>query len=404
MNTAPEILAPAGDWSHLSAALNAGADAVYFGAGELNMRSTAPNFSVDDFPEIAERCHAHGARVYLTLNTLVFEEELDTVETIIAAAAKAGIDAVIGWDPAVLMAAQRHHLELHLSTQASVANRAALQAYKEHYGIQRVVLARECTLQQVTALHSGCPDVELEVFAHGAMCVAVSGRCFLSAFQYGKSANRGECYQSCRREYQIVNEEEDFELTVTPQHIMSPQDLCTLPFLEKLIEAGVRSFKIEGRNRSPEYVSAAVTAYREVRDAILRGDDPDKLSDLKQRHITQLGRVFNRGFSSGFYMGRPIDQWTGGGSESTVKKEVVGIVTNYFAKVNAAEVLVQASGFELGDTLRIQGPTTGNLEFDVSSIQIDGESVSQCERGRHIAIAVPDRVRRNDRVFLVKPA
>ncbi len=404
MKHMPEILAPVGDWAHLAAALKAGADAVYFGVGELNMRSSAPNFLVDDLPRLANKCHRFGARAYLALNTLIYEDELETVDAILDGAATAGIDAVIGWDPAVLEGATSRGLELHLSTQASVANPRAAASYAHHYGVSRIVLARECTLAQIQTLMAQLPAIEIEVFAHGAMCVAVSGRCLISSFQYGKSANRGECYQPCRREYRIVNDDEGLELTVGSQHVMSPNDLCTLPFLESLITAGIHSLKIEGRNRSPEYVATAVTAYREVRDAILDGTDNVSLDALKQLHIERLSRVFNRGFSSGFYLGRPLDQWTGGGSEAVAKKEVVGIVTNYFSRVKAAEILIQAAAIGTGDTLIVQGPTTGSLEFAVTSMQIDGEPVERGSKGMYVAIQVPERIRRNDRVFVVRPA
>ena len=413
---APEILAPAGEWSSLHAALDAGCDAVYFGVEGLNMRAGARNFQLADLPAITRRCHHRGCRAYLTLNTLVFDREIETVETLLQAAADAGVDAVIASDLAVIEAARAHALEVHVSTQMSVSNSRTLLLLHRQFGVRRFVPARECTLADLVrmrrALTASDPQaaaaIELEVFAHGAMCVSVSGRCFLSQFQTGTSANRGECQQPCRREYRIEATDEDamaFELG--PDYVMSPQDLCTLPFLEQLIEAGVASLKIEGRGRSPEYVGIVTRAYREVAACYLASRREDgfaaRYARLKALHLERMRGVYNRGFSSGFYMGKPLDAWTrGNGSLATRRKTYAGLVTNYYRQLGVAEVHLQGGDVQVGDTVYFIGDTTGALEQRVDSMQVEHEPVTVARKGMHVAIRTTGKVRRNDKLYVVE--
>ena len=407
-----EILAPAGEWACLEAAIGSGCDAVYFGVEGLNMRSSARNFRTEELPRIVSRCREAGVLAYLTLNALVYDREFEVLDGLLDAAAAAGVDAVIASDLAVVAGASQRGLEVHVSTQMSIANSRSLAELARHYGIRRFVLARECTLDDINLLREnlakvGVGGIELEAFAHGAMCVAVSGRCFMSQFQYGKSANRGECLQPCRREYRIVNDEEDQEFALGSDYVMSPQDLCTLPFVEKLLETGIRSLKIEGRNRSPEYTATVTRAYRSVVDFYLQHkDDPGFAGAFeleKAGQLKRLQRVFHRGLSNGFFMGRPMEAWTeSGGSQATVRKFYVGPVTNYYARVGAAEVLVQDNAVRCGDEGIFIGPTTGVLEQLIESMQIEHAAVEQADKGMLVAIKTAAPVRRGDKLYVVR--
>jgi putative protease len=410
----PEILSPAGEWSALEAAVRGGCDAVYFGIGKLNMRASALNFKSDELGEIVSRCRESGVRSYLTLNTIVCEKELGLLDESLEAAAAAGVDAVIASDLSVIDGAVVRGLEVHLSTQMSISNSRSLAVMFRTFGIRRFVLARECTLADIELIRSQLRDqlgaeadtIELEAFAHGAMCVAVSGRCFMSQFQYGKSANRGECLQPCRREYRVTNTEEDQSFDLGDHYVMSPKDLCTLPFVEKLMDVGIVSLKIEGRNRSPEYVGAVTRAYREVVDAyISQRNEPgfaENFSALKQRHQKSIERVFHRGYSSGFFMGQPMDAWTNsGGSQAATRKAYVGLVTNYFARPGVAEVLVQDQSIALGDSVIFTGSKTGALEQVIESMQLDHKAVDAVEKGALVAIKTDEPVRRNDRLYII---
>jgi U32 family peptidase len=415
MTSPIEILAPAGAWPHLQAAIHAGADAVYFGVEAFNMRSSAPNFKVRELPAVVRRCRAGGVRAYLALNSIIYERELPAIRRILDAARDAGVDAVIAADFAVLEEARARQLEVHVSTQMSISNSVALRALGRHWGVRRIVLARECSLDDIRRIRralagasaaggEGDRGIELEVFAHGAMCVAVSGRCFLSQFQYGKSANRGECLQPCRRMYRIVNTEEDQAFDLGAHHVMSPKDICTLPFLDRLLAAGVASLKIEGRNRSPEYVHVTVAAYRAVTDAILEARPAAERQALVERQLQRLQQVYNRGFAGGFYMGRPLDAWArGDDSCATARKHYCGPVVNYYARPGVAELEIQAHPIACGDTLLIIGPTTGVAEVVVESLQIEHATVAAAGPGRHVAVRVPVKVRRNDRAYVLKP-
>jgi putative protease len=404
----PEILAPAGNRPCLAAALHAGADAVYFGLRGLNMRAQASrSFGVGDLGRIADDCHAAGAKAYLALNTIIYENELPKARRFLTAAKEAGIDAVIAWDFAVLRMAAEIGVPVHLSTQASVSNSESLAFFHETFGIRRFVLARECTLAQIRAMRKRMgEEVEVEVFAHGAMCVAVSGRCFMSESLCGKSANRGECQQPCRREYRVADEDSKAGFRVGRDYLLSPEDLCTLPFLDKLLDAGVASLKIEGRGRAPEYVDTVVRAYRQAVDFYCenkgRRGYRKEWQELQKELVEKLGAAFHRGMSSGFFMGKPLDQWTDRpGNRASHSKREIGKVVNYYRKASAMEVEVKNAEFRVGDEIMVQGPTTGVLRQVVESIQVEREEREVARRGENVAVRIDGVVRRQDRVFLV---
>ncbi len=397
---AVELLAPAGDFTCLQAAIQGGADAVYFGVGELNMRGGgARNFSVDDFPEIGRRAHEAKIKVYLALNVLVLPSELSRVDDILSNA-KDHVDAVICWDPAVITRCRAYGIPFHISTQASVANAESARFYKD-LGAKRIVLARECSLDDVRSIRSEA-DIPVEVFGHGAMCVSVSGRCFFSQDVFGLSANRGKCLQNCRRKYRITDSEDegaDFELG--ENYVLSAKDMCTLPFLEMILEAGVDALKIEGRGRNAEYVQTVTRAYRTAIDGWAAGALDDQ---LKEKLIASVKTVFHRDFSSGFYMGVPVNEFAQSyGNCSKTRKEIVGIVENQYRKAGAVAILVQSHSFTVGDTLMIQGPTTGVVTFAVTSIRQEEDELDTAPRGR---VTVPLdgelRVRPNDKVFILQ--
>ena len=411
----PELLSPAGDPVSLRAALDAGADAVYFGAGGLNMRMRARNFRTEDLPSIVSTCREYNARAYLTLNTIVYENECRALDSSIDAAADAGVDAVICWDHAVIQSAARRGLAVHLSTQASVSNSRSIIRFFRNDGIRRFVLARECSLDHIRSIRSSlraelgdeAEKIELEVFIHGAMCVSVSGRCFMSESITGDSGNRGECLQPCRREYRIIDVEGEYEFDIGRDYVMSPKDLCTMPFLEQILTSGVHSLKVEGRMRSPEYVSAVTGAYRAAIDFFF--DSPERVpggfDELKVRLTNDMRSVFNRDFSPGYYMGRPSAAWAKtANSQAERRKETVGVVVNYYRKAGAAEIRVQGASFRPGDELLIQGPTTGNLSVQVESIQVEHKTVESAMQGMHVAVPVSRQVRPNDAVFRRFPA
>jgi putative protease len=416
MTSIPELLAPSGDWISLDAAVDAGADAIYFGVRGFNMRAGARNFSIRDMPKVVKLCHERKVRSFLTLNVVVFERELNRLEKLLKAAKTAGVDAVICSDFAVLSLARKLGLEVHASTQMSVANSSSI-IFLHELGVRRFVLARECSLDDIHKIKVSlrkalgkekADQVVIEAFAHGAMCVSMSGRCFLSNFETGKSANRGECAQQCRREYRIVEEREGQELTLGKDYILSPKDLCTLPFIEKLIAAGVGSLKIEGRNRGPEYVSTVVGAYRRALSfyAENRGkrDWIKSFEELKTELLQKVENVYNRGFSAGFYCGKPIGKWSEKPQNaSALKKCYVGIVVNYYKKPSVAEIAVQDEAFALGDELFIEGRTTGFLRQRVESLQIDSRPVCEAPSGANVAIRVAEQVRRGDKIYIMRP-
>lgn len=389
----PEIMAPAGNFECLQAAIQGGADSVYFGVEKLNMRShSANNFRMEDLPEIVRICSDAGVRTYLTLNIVLYEEDLDDMRRTLDAAKAAGITAVIASDMAAISYAGSIGVEVHVSTQLSVSNSEALRFYAQFADV--IVLARELNLHQVREIHdiivrdgikgpSG-RTVEIEMFAHGALCMAVSGKCYLSLHEYGASANRGSCYQICRRGYEVTDLETGNRLVVDNKYIMSPKDLCTIEFVDKMMEAGVSVLKIEGRARSAEYVRKVVSCYRRAADAVCDGAfSPELAAGLK----SELSEVFNRGFWDGYYQGARLGEWSEVyGSKATRQKVYCGKVTNWFAKLGVAEILVESAALHKGDRILVIGPSTGVVEMDVDEIRVDLKPVDKAEKGEYCSI------------------
>jgi putative protease len=394
-----ELMAPAGDWTMLRAAISNGADAVYFGLDKLNMRAKAANFSVKQLPEIVSFCKDHKVKTYLTLNTIVFEEELSELEEIIIAAKQNEVDRIICSDLAVADLCHRHEFPFCISTQSSISNSLAADVYKR-MGAVRIVLARECSLEEIKMIRTKT-DLEIEAFVHGAMCIAVSGRCFMSHHLFGNSANRGECIQPCRREYEVHDNAIDKSLIIGEDYVLSPKDLCTIEFIDQLIEAGIDSFKIEGRKRAPEYVAKAVSVYRQAIDLYFES----KLTKEKKKELlTELEKVYNRGFSSGFYFGIPSSEEYSGveGSKATTRKIYVGKVLNYYKEIEVAHILLESGEIKTGDDFLIMGETTGVLGIKLETMNVNDKENLIAKRGDEITFKVPSLVRRNDRVYLIE--
>ena len=405
-----ELLAPAGSYKSLHSAINAGADAVYFGITHLNMRagSSAQNFTLDDLKEIADICHAKNVKTYITLNTIVYDREADLMRSLIDAAKENGIDAVIAADVAAIQYCHEIGQEVHCSTQLSISNVSAVKFYSQF--VDRVVLARELDLKQIRAIYDQIKEqdirgpkgnlIEVEAFIHGAMCISVSGRCFMSAFEHNLSANRGLCRQACRRSYKITDTETGDELKVEDQYVMSPQDLCAIDFLDKVLESGIYSLKIEGRGRSPDYVHTVVTAYRKALDAIEAGTYDEKLIE---ELFTDLKSVYNRGLSKGFYFGRPIGAWSRSyGSVATTRKLSLGKVTHYFPKKNVAEVLLQSESLKTGDAVYIIGTTTGTVKQKITELRDEeGNVIESAKKGDTVTFITDALVRMNDEVYVI---
>ncbi len=403
MFRSPEILAPAGDMTCLQAALDAGADAVYLGLDTLNMRQMATrNFTRETLAEASRRCRERGTRLYLTLNTMLFESELAELNDVLHFV-KPLIDAAIVADWAAVDACKRFGIPFHISTQMSCSNSAAARFLKSQ-GASRIVLARECSLEEVEAIAKRA-DIEVETFVHGAICVAVSGRCLLSHDAYGCSSNRGECHQPCRREFLIQEVREgdkaDAAFRVTPHTVLSARDLCSLPFVDKLMAAGIASFKIEGRARNAEYVKTVVGAYRIAVAAVLDGTFN---AALAERLTSDCAKVYHREFGCGLYHGRPgANQFTHTDeNQATTKKLHVGVVLNYYPKAHAAQIAIQDHPIAIGDTLSIHGPTSGVIDLTVTGLRRDEEVCERAERGTWVTFPCPQRVRLNDKVFIVK--
>jgi putative protease len=391
-------MAPAGSWTMLSAVVSSGADAVYFGVDKLNMRNKARNFNLNDLDEVVSFCKDHNVKTYLTLNSIVLQDELKDLNEIIIAAKKADVDRIICWDPAVIQKCNEYEMPFCISTQASVSNSLGVQFYK-NLGAKRVVLARECSLEEIKAIRNKT-DIEIEVFVHGAMCIAVSGRCFMSHHLFGKSANRGECIQPCRREYEIYDRAVDKSLIIGEDYVLSPKDLCTIEFIDKLIEAGINSFKIEGRKRSPEYASKVVSVYRHAIDIYYQ----NKLTgEIKSNMIKELETVYNRGFSSGFYFGKPSSEDYADiyGSKATSRKIFAGKVLNYYKKAKAAYVRIDSGSLKLNDEILITGPTTGVVSLKLQKIVMDDLNMETVVKGNKITLPCHELVRPNDHVYLV---
>jgi len=413
MSKKPEIMAPAGDFVSLSAALQAGADAVYFGIKGLNMRANARNFTLKDLPRITKLCADFKAKAYLTLNTIYFDKELKTLKQVCAAAKKSGVSAVIAWDSGAINEARKAGLDVYLSTQASVSNAEAVISYHKNYDINRFVLARECTLKDIALMRAALKrklgikeagKISIEVFAHGAMCVSVSGRCFMSEFTHGKSANRGECRQPCRLEYDIADSRTgDTAFALGKSYVLSPKDLCTLPFIEKLFEAGVNSLKIEGRGRNAEYVSNTVGAYRKATDYYFENRRKKNFkadfAALKDALLKDLNAVFNRGFSDGFYMGKPMSDWISQGNMAGKKKIILGHVLKYYSKIGVAEISVDLNGVKLGDEIQVESEATGFLNFKIESMHGSAGAVESASKGDIIGVKTPAPLKKGDRVY-----
>jgi len=408
MSCKPELLAPAGCYASLQAAIDAGADAVYFGLAQLNMRARARrSFGEDDLEAIMTRLHSAGLKGFLTLNTLLYDHDIKLMERLMDQAVAHRVDAVIVADVAAIQAARDRGLEVHISTQLSVSNYRTLKFYSAWS--DRVVLARELTLSAVKKIHqqiiaedlrgpSG-RQMELEVFAHGAQCVAVSGRCGMSLHTSNASANRGACEQNCRREYVVTDKETGQQLEIDNNFVMSPTDLLTLDFLDQMIDAGIAVLKLEGRARSPEYVSAVVGAYRTALDALEAGSYDQ---DLVQSLMPGLKKVYNRGFGSGFYLGRKEGWAKTGGTKATHRKVLVGPVKNYFSKAGVVEALVTDAMAVEGDEYVIIGPTTGVIKGEIEGLRVDGELRDEAPQGSAITFVIPDKVRRSDRLFVMR--
>jgi len=391
-----ELLAPAGSMESLRAAIHNGADACYLGFGAANMRKNAKNFTEEKFIEAFEILHAHGKKGYMTLNTIYYDHEKELIHHMLDVAEKAKVDAVICWDPSIMMEVKKRGIPLHISTQASIANSSAAQFYKD-LGAECVVLARECTMKDLVEIRKNV-DVNIEVFIHGAMCVAVSGRCFMSQFTTGRSANRGDCQQPCRYPYEVKGENHDVELKLDNNNVMSPKDLCTMPLIDKILMAGANTLKIEGRARGPEYVAVATRSYRKAIDAFYE----DNLTDeLKAELTADLKSVFNREFSDGFYMGQPINDWSKEGNFATKKKEQIGKILKVYPKINVIELAVQANNLKIGDEVLVTGERCGAYFFELESMQVEHESIEFASKGINVGIKVKDAsdLRANDKVY-----
>lgn len=401
-----EIMAPAGSYESLMAAIQGGADSVYFGVEQLNMRAASSiNFTLDDLRNIVRICNENNIKSYLTVNVVVFDSEIEQMHKIIDSAAESGVSAIIASDLSVINYAFNSGMEVHLSTQLNISNTGALKFYSQWADV--AVLARELNLDQVKIIsdnirtqdirgpHGGL--MKIEMFVHGALCMSISGKCYLSLHENNMSANRGKCYQTCRKSYIVTEKESGNELEIDNEYIMSPKDLCTIGFTDKMIDAGVRVFKIEGRARSPEYVKTVSSCYDEAVRSVLDGTYGSmKIEGWRKR----LSSVFNRGFWDGYYLGQKLGEWnTRYGSSSTKTKIYLGKITNYFAKINVAEIKLENGDLEKGDTLLITGPTTGVIEYTAGEIRVDLNVTQKALRGEFCSIPVTEIMRRSDKVY-----
>ena len=402
-----EIMAPVGSWESLTAAWQGGADAIYFGIEVLNMRSkSSVNFTLDDLHTIAAWCHEHGMKSYLTVNTVVYDSDIDYMHKIVDAARDAEISAIIASDMATILYARSIGVEVHISTQVNVSNSEAVKFYAQYADV--MVMARELNLDQVKNIHNRIVNddlrgphgelVRIEMFCHGALCMAISGKCYLSLHETNSSANRGACRQICRRSYIVTDRDTGDELAIDNKYIMSPKDLKTIHFMNKMIDAGVRVFKIEGRARGPEYVRTVVSCYNEAINSILDGTYSDeKIADWNER----LSRVFNRGFWNGYYLGQRLGEWTSKyGSSATRVKQYAAKGIRYFTKLGVAEFLMEAGELHVGDEVIVTGPTTGAVPVKVEEIRVDLKPVEKTVKGEHFSIKVGEKVRPSDKLFV----
>ncbi len=403
-----EIMAPAGSWESLWAAIKAGADSVYFGIEKLNMRAkSSSNFTTDDLRKIVRICKENKLKSYLTVNTILYDNDLTLMREIIDVAKEADVSAIIAADVSALMYANQIGVEVHLSTQLNISNVEALKFYAQFADV--VVLARELNMEQVAEIYASITKdnirgksgelIRIEMFCHGALCMAVSGKCYLSLHEKNISANRGACNQICRREYIVKDKESEIELEIDNEYIMSPKDLKTIGFIDEMMRAGVRVFKIEGRARGAEYVKTVVTCYREALESVLDGSFSQTKVDAWDN---RLSKVFNRGFWNGYYLGQRLGEWSANyGSEATHKKIYVGKCTNFFQKIGVAEFLLEAQYLEVGDEILITGETTGAYEDHVTEMRVELNPVEKVEKGTYFSIKTKDLIRRNDKLFKI---
>jgi putative protease len=404
-----EIMAPVGCWESLSAAIQAGANSVYFGIEGLNMRArSVSTFTVDDLPEIVSRCRAHNVETYLTVNTVLYDSDMELMHKMADAAKKAGISAVIACDIAALTYCNSIGLDVHLSTQLNISNIEALRFYSRYADV--VVLARELNLKQVSRIYKAIQDenivgpngrqVRIEMFCHGALCMAISGKCYLSLDNVGRSANRGNCMQTCRRAYIVKDRDRDIELEIDNKYIMSPKDLKTIGFMDQMIEAGVRVFKIEGRSRGPDYVRTVVECYNEAISAVLEGRWGEEIS---RSWDERLSTVYNRGFWGGYYLGQTMGEWSNRyGSQATERKVYAGKAVKYWQQACVAEFLIQAAEIRRGEKLLVTGPTTGAVYVEAVDPWVDGKQCETVCKGQHLTFKINEKVRENDKLYVMR--
>ena len=403
-----ELMAPAGNFESLQAALDNGADSIYFGIEQLNMRARASiNFTLEDLPEIVKRCESKNVRSYLTLNTIIYDHDLSIVKTLIKKAKEANVTAVIAMDQAVIAVAREHAMEVHISTQINITNIETVKFYSLF--ADTMVLSRELSLRQVKHITEQIEKeqikgpsgnlIEIEIFGHGALCMAVSGKCYMSLHSYNSSANRGACKQNCRKKYTVIDQETGFEMELDNEYIMSPKDLCTIDFLDEIIDSGIKVLKIEGRGRAPEYVAKVIKCYRDAIDSV------NNQTYSKEKVISwmqELEKVYNRGFWSGYYLGQKLGEWSNGsGSHATQKKVYIGKGVHFYPKAKIGEFKIEAYDVSIGDTLLITGPTTGAKEFQLKDMLVNDKSLEKGTKGDSITIPLDFRVRPSDKLYKI---
>lgn len=404
-------MAPAGNFESLQAAIDNGADSVYFGVEQLNMRARASiNFGMDDLPEIVRRCEAKAVRTYLTLNTIVYDHDLSLIKNLLTKAKEAGVSAVIASDQAVISAARTLGVPIHISTQLNITNIETVKFYSLF--AETMVLSRELSLRQVKKITADIQKeqitgpsgelVKVEIFGHGALCMAVSGKCYLSLHSHNSSANRGACKQNCRKKYTVIDQESGFEVEIDNEYMMSPKDLCTINFLDEVMEAGIQVLKIEGRGRAPEYVATVTKAYREAIDSCIDGTySEEKVAGWMER----LSSVYNRGFWSGYYLGQKLGEWSKtSGSQATQKKVYVGKAVHYFPKSGVAEFKIEAYDIRKGDRILVTGPSTGAQEFNLDEMYVNDLASEKASKGDTCTLKLPFRVRLSDKLYKIVSA
>lgn len=406
-----ELMCPAGNFESLQAALDNGADSIYFGVEQLNMRArSSVNFTLDDLEEISKRCSQKGVRTYLTLNTIIYDHDLSIIKTVLDRAKSASIKAVIAMDQAVIAYARQIGMEVHISTQINITNIETVKFYSLF--ADTMVLSRELSLSQVKKITSqinkeqikgpGGKLVEIEIFGHGALCMAVSGKCYLSLHSHNSSANRGACKQNCRKKYTVIDQESGFEIEIDNEYMMSPKDLCTIDFLDQVIDSGVKVLKIEGRGRAPEYVATVTKCYREAIDAIASGSFT---KEAVAEWMKKLETVYNRGFWSGYYLGQKLGEWSDNpGSNATQKKVYIGKGRHFYPKTKIGEFEIEAYSLNVGDKILIQGPTTGSQEAEVSSMMVDDIPAQEAKKGDILTLPIGFKIRPSDKLYKVVKA